>query len=204
LDPNRRIPSSQPGVLPGERWCPRVGEQEPRRRYRSRTVPRNNAGSFAQVGLDMPRRRHHDFSGLFFFGSIRVPAPPQPGETRVFCPAKSSVSRTRCAERSFVHPKRIPGGLGTVRTRKSRSVSRPECDGLGNPGPLRRISTLAWPPRALLPKRGCSPASRDSCVGLLSGKGDSQGKQNGERFLFSAIALSRNRMDTRSVVPTPD
>jgi gamma-glutamylcyclotransferase (GGCT)/AIG2-like uncharacterized protein YtfP len=73
LDPNRRIPSSQPGVLPGERWCPRVGEQEPRRRYRSRTVPRNNAGSFAQVGLDMPRdtMTFPDSSFLAVYGSLR-------------------------------------------------------------------------------------------------------------------------------------
>ena len=170
----------------------------------SPTVLKKQNGKLRLPWVRYPIRRHHDFSGLIFSGSVRVPAPPQPGETRVLGPAKSSVSRTRCAERSFVHPERIPGGLGTVRTRKSRSVSRPECNDLGNPGPLRRISTLAWPPRALLPKRGCSPASGDSRVGLLSGNGDSQGKQNGERFPFSGIGLIRNRIDTRSVVTTPD
>jgi hypothetical protein len=170
----------------------------------SPTVLKKQHGNLRLRWVRYPIRRHHDFSGLIFSGSVRVPAPPQPGETRVLGPAKSSVSRTRCAERSFVYPERIPGGLGTARTRKSRSVSRPECNGLGDAGPLRRISTLAGPPRALLPKRGCSPASGDSRVSLLSGKGDPQGKQNCEKFLFSGIALIRNRIDTRSVVPTPD
>lgn len=130
--------------------------------------------------------------GRFLFGCVWFPAPPRLGETRLRCPPKSTILRNRHPERSSVRPKRISWSSRAARTSASRNLSRSQRKGVGDPGPLRRISTLAWLPLSFLPKRGYASESRDSGIGLFSWKGDSPGKQT-SLLIKAACSIDASR-----------
>jgi hypothetical protein len=117
-------------------------------------------------------------SGSDLFGCLWFAPSPQPGETRVSCPAKSSFSHPWIDARTFVQAKRISGSTRTAGTGESRDLPRALRNGVGFPGPLRRIPTLAWLPRSFLPKRGNSVTSGDSGFRVFSWKGDPEGEEN--------------------------
>jgi hypothetical protein len=89
-----------------------------------------NRGSLLH-GVVQPHAR-----GSFVFGSLWFPAPPQPGQTKIFSPAQSSISRARNAKGPVVLSERVPWSGRKTGTGTSRDLSRPERNSLGNSGPL--------------------------------------------------------------------